>query len=146
MSVLPEEDGVYEDAEIIAEDAETLEETNEIYPTKTWRLDRESGRIIEVIDDEEALYQFITKALRTARYRYRIYDEQYGNEIEGLIGSNVSDALAQSEIPRLIEEALIYDDRINEVRTLNVRRESDKLYADVEVDSVYGDVQVEVAI
>lgn len=116
-----------------------------VSPTKTWRFNNRTGRIEDEITDEDALEQFVVKALRTARNRFMIYDHQYGNDIEDMIGTNVTQALAQAEIPRLVREALIYDDRVLDVKTRIERRVNDKLYVHVTVDSVYGALDAEVA-
>ncbi|WP_391571919.1 DUF2634 domain-containing protein [Cohnella sp.] len=94
-----------------------------VLPLKTYALDL-SG----TIDGRDAILQFVDKAIRTARYRFPIYDWDYGCEIEDLIGQDVSVALLESEIPRVIREALIYDDRIDDVGGFTIRREADNLY------------------
>lgn len=94
-----------------------------VLPLKTYALDL-SG----TIDGRDAILQFVDKAVRTARYRFPIYDWDYGCEIDDLIGQDVSVALLESEIPRVIREALIYDDRIDDVGGFTIRREADNLY------------------
>ena len=146
MSVLPTQQYNAEDTYVTQDNGVTTSDLLEIAPTRTWRFDEDTGRIVDVIDDEEALHQFIVKALRTVRYRYPIYDGQYGSEVTTLIGRNMSQALAESEVPRMIREALISDDRINAVTTGNLHRVSDRLYATVLVDSVYGQIESEVIL
>lgn len=114
-----------------------------VLPTKTWRLDREKGRIVEEIDGELALQQFVMKALRTARNRYLIYNEQYGTDVYDFIGQDSSRALAMSEVPRLIRETLVYDDRINSVDVIDVRMSTgNEMYVTIRIDSVYGTEEV----
>lgn len=105
-------------------------------PSKTYSLDFKTGELGGRIDGIEALWQFIGKAIYTARFRFLIYTSQYGCEIDELIGQDVSPALLQAEIPRVIREALIYDDRILDVRNFVIRREADALYVTFTVDSV----------
>ena len=95
-------------------------------PSKTYRLG--DGTIGGLIDGEEALRQFIVKAVRTARFRFLIYDDDYGSELEDLIGADISPELLQTEIPRIIREALVYDDRISDVVDFVINRESNNLY------------------
>ncbi len=97
-----------------------------IQPSLTYRL--EGGRIIGKVDGIEAVKQFIQKAIETARNRYLIYDDQYGSELEDLIGANVTPELINEEIPRVITEALIYDDRIESVSNFNIQHQKDLLY------------------
>lgn len=140
--VLP--DGTYQESveetftqdDLLGIDSKT--ESVTVLPTKTWKMCLKTNRIIEQIDAEEALEQFIFKALRTARYRYRIYDGEYGSEVISLIGSNLTQELVVAEIPRKVEDALIYDDRILAVSTTNTRRVGDKLYVDIGLDTIYG--------
>jgi hypothetical protein len=112
-------------------------------PSLTYRLDYENGAIGGFIDGDEALRQFVIKAIQTARFRYLIYDDQYGSELEDLIGADVTDAFLNEEIPRVIREALIYDDRIADVRDFVVRRESDRVYVEFTVVKTDGDTLTE---
>lgn len=98
-------------------------------PSLTYNIDLESGRIKGKIDGENALRQFIWKALSTVRYRFIIYGEDYGCEAENYIGDgDVTDDLIRAEFPRLIREALIYDDRISSVTDFEFTKDGDKLY------------------
>lgn len=115
-----------------------INEEETIEPSKTYRLDFEKGRIGGFIDEEQAIRQFIRKALMTARFRFLIYDDQYGSELEYLIGSDVTDEFLQSEIPRVITDALIYDDRIEDVRDFEIERKKGDLYVTFLVETVDG--------
>lgn len=118
---------------------EETEETaiDEILPLKTYALNVETGEMGGMVDGTAAIEQFIYKAIRTARYRFAIFDDDYGCELDDLIGQEVSVELLETEIPRTIEDALIYDDRILAVRDFTLTREADKLYVSffVEVDN-----------
>lgn len=111
----------------------TVDEQEIIEPSKTYRLGYDTNEISGLIDGEEALRQFIIKAIRTARFRFLIYDNQYGSELEELIGSDVSLELLQTEIPRVITDALIYDDRVADVVDFEIVRESDRLFVSFRV-------------
>jgi hypothetical protein len=110
-----------------------VDEESTIGPSKTYRLSYDSNKIGGLIDGEEALRQFVVKAIRTARYRYLIYDDQYGSELEELIGADVSIELIQTEVSRIITDALIYDDRVAEVVDFEVTRDNDKLFVSFRV-------------
>lgn len=77
MALTPDNGSVFLD-DLLAQEQEA-EDTLE--PSKTYRLDIENGRIGGLIDGEEALRQFIKKAIMTARNRYIAYDEDYGCDI-----------------------------------------------------------------
>ncbi|WP_010495090.1 DUF2634 domain-containing protein [Paenibacillus elgii] len=115
-------------------------------PSKTYALDFETGEISGLIDGPDAIRQFIRKAIATARFRFLIYDAQYGCELEDLIGQDVPMPLLQAEIPRVIREALIYDDRIADVGNFVIRREADALYVSFDVQTTEGLITEEVTV
>ncbi|QVY62994.1 DUF2634 domain-containing protein [Cytobacillus gottheilii] len=121
---------------LLPEEERVVEIDNVPAPSKTYALGE--GTIDGFIDGETALRQFISKAIRTARYRFLIYDDEYGCEIEDLIGSDVTAELLQSEIPQIITDALIYDDRIESVSGFNIERTGDQLYVSFTVTSIDG--------
>lgn len=118
----------------------------ETQPNKTYKLDYEKGEISNLIDGEAALRQFIRKAIETARFRFLIYDSEYGSELDALIGQDVSIELLETEIKRMVQESLIYDDRISAVNNITITRESDKLFINFDVDTTEGTITEEVTI
>lgn len=116
-------------------------------PSRTYYLDFETGQVVEkTIDWKEAIKQFIRKAIQTARYRYLIYNSQYGCEIETLLGQDISPQLLNSEIKRVIVEALREDDRIQAVEQFQIIRDSDKLFVAFTVQTTEGVIEQEVTI
>ncbi|GIO88572.1 hypothetical protein J25TS5_55040 [Paenibacillus faecis] len=116
-------------------------------PSRTYMLDFESGQIKEkIIDGQEAIRQSIQKAVLTARYRYLIYNSQYGCEIETLLGQDISPQLLHSEITRVITEALKEDDRVRAVEQFQIERDSDKLFVTFTVITAEGAIEQEVSI
>ncbi|MBG9788685.1 DUF2634 domain-containing protein [Brevibacillus laterosporus] len=110
----------------------------EVQPSLTYSLDFDTGGIGGMIDGETAVRQFIRKAIITARFRFPIYDGEYGCELVDLIGQDLPIELLRAEIPRVIAEALIYDDRIDDVYDFEVEREEDKLFVSFYVDTTDG--------
>jgi phage baseplate assembly protein W len=99
---------------------ETTDDITMVQPSRTIKLDFQAGTLGGYIDEEEAIRQFAEKALRTARSRFLIYDDDYGCEIEDLLGQTATREYIDTEIPRMIQEALIYDDRIDDVNNFIV--------------------------
>lgn len=91
--------------------------SNEIEITKnislSYYLNLQKEVIRKYVDDIEALKQAILKILLTERYMYPCYDWQYGIELNDLIGQPKS--LVKAEIPRRVKDALLIDDRIEDV-------------------------------
>lgn len=123
--------------DIIEEDQLTISS-----PSRTYNLDYTTNRVAGMIDDDEALIQTIDKILNISRYEYVIYDWYYGHEILNLIGKPFE--YVKVEIPRIIREALIQDDRIINVTNVSVSRMSiDSLFVACEVETIYGQLTVE---
>lgn len=118
--------------------------TQIVEPSKTWRINLETGRIERFIDGKEAIRQYIRKALMTGRNRFLIYDDTYGEELRDLIGYDLTPALRDIEIPRVTREAIEYDDRISEVTNVKVTQYgSDGVHIEITVELVDGEFLTE---
>jgi Protein of unknown function (DUF2634) len=117
-------------------------------PSKTYRFDFDTGEIhAEFIDNLDAIKQAVIKAVKTVRDKYIIYSTDYGCEVQYLMGRAYSLEYLQIEIPRLIQEAMIPDDRVEECSNFIVTKEGDKVYVTFDViTSVEATIQVEVEI
>ena len=131
---------------------ETLNEENlidieeyESPPSLTYRLDFTNRRIIGKVDDKEAVMQFIKKVLDTSKYAYAIYDWYYGNEILALVGLPYDYIVA--DLPRIIEEALLVDDRIMSIENWSFSKTSvDSMHASFLVRTIFGAVNYETEV
>ena len=86
----------------------------ETQPSRTYKLNMENNTISGgYVDGVEALKQAIYKILNTQRFDYLIYSWNYGVEIKNLIGEHTSFAIP--ELERVITEAIMQDDRIEDV-------------------------------
>lgn len=115
----------------------------EIEPSRTYEFDFDKGDFTgSMIDTNNAIEQFVRKALVTARFRYLIYDRDFGSELESLIGSDVTKELLEAEIPRIITEALIYDERIADVYGFTIEKQpgDDQTFVSFFVSTVDGDI------
>ena len=82
-------------------------------PSLSYKLDLEKERVRKYVDGIESIKQAIYKILSTERYTYTAYDWQYGIELNDLIGQSKS--LIKAVLPDRIKEALLVDDRIEDV-------------------------------
>ncbi len=113
-----------------------------VQPSRTWRLDAETGRIAGKIDGLEAVKQAVFKILQTERYAYMAYSFDYGVELKNLMGQ--SPAYAQSELRRRIAEALLQDTRIQIVRDFQFEQTGDSMTVRFTVESSAGTFDQEV--
>ncbi|WP_337033193.1 DUF2634 domain-containing protein [Paenibacillus illinoisensis] len=116
--------------------------TSEIQPSKTYSLDPNTGEIGRSIDGLQAMKQFIIKALRTIRFENIIYPDSYGAETDTVLGKDSSAGFIESELPRVITEALIYDERISDVSGFDIVQVGDSVTATFTVTTIAGTLQL----
>lgn len=117
-----------------------------IIPSMTYGFDFDTGEISNIIDGIDAIEQFIQKAIVTIRFNFVIYSDQYGCEISDLFGKGFSEGFIQSEIERVIREALIYDDRIEDVNSFVVTIDGDTVYITFTVQTTQGTLNQKVTV
>lgn len=115
-----------------------------IYPSKTYALNAEKGRIAGCVDGLEAVRQAAAKALQTERFRHPVYSANYGAELMDKLGMPVS--LALPEIRRCITEALTWDSRIESVDGFEFDVQGRDVHVCFTVHSIYGDYSDETEV
>lgn len=128
----------------LSPDIEIAEISEEIQTSRTYRIDFENGRMTgEIIDGIEAIKQFIYIALRTARFAYPIYTSDTGSEIHDLLADGeVTIDYKIAELPRLITDALIYDERIESVDNFEIHHIGNALHGSFRVVSSEGVIEI----
>jgi len=105
-------------------------------PSYTYKIDYNKNRINDYVDELESIKQAIYKILTTERYDYPIYSWNYGVELSDLIGQPL--AYVYPEIERRITEALLADDRINNVSDFDFDNEGEKVLTTFTVETKFG--------
>lgn len=107
--------------------------------SNTFRVRYEDDyKLIGLCDDYEAMKQAIFKIINTERYKYLIYDWDYGIELNDLIGEAIPYVYA--EIQRRITEALLADDRIEKVYDFNFSNNGGDVLCVFSCDTIYGTI------
>lgn len=114
-------------------------------PSKTYRLDLDTGRIIGSIDGIEAVQQAIRKALSTPRFECLIYDGQYGSDIREAF-KNVTPEYIKTSAKELIWDTLKSDTRILGIADVEVSFKDDNCYISFTAQTIFGDSGVEVSV
>ncbi|MCK8453110.1 DUF2634 domain-containing protein [Bacillus safensis] len=127
------------------EEIEEIEEDEEVETSTTYRIDFETGRLTgETISGIEAIRQFIYMTLRTERYAHPIYSHDIGTEIQELLtDTEATDEYKEMEIPRLIEEALLVDERIDHIEELEVTKQNDSFHVKLAIVTDEGTLEIE---
>lgn len=110
-----------------------------VFENRTYKLSE--SKIEGFTDNLEALKQAIHKRLSTERYEYPVYSFDYGVAWKELIGEE--EPYIRAEMKRMIQEALLQDERILEVDSFNYVFTGDICKCTFRVMSVYGEFEIE---
>ena len=127
-----------------------LEASNEfpVYREIAWNFEKnepiiENGEF-KIVEENEAIKVWVYLALMTNNKQYSIYSWDYGSEVKELIGKDYTKALVEAEAKRLIEECLLINPYILEVEVINTSFVDTTLTCDIEITTVYGDMEVNI--
>lgn len=109
------------------------------FESRTYQLSE--TKIEGFVDEMEALRQSIYKVLNTKQYEYPIYSFSYGIAWKELLGEE--EGYVRAEMKRMIEEALMQDDRIIEVSGFAFEFSGDSCKCTFSVSSIYGELDIE---
>lgn len=112
------------------------------FETKTYQLSE--TKIEGFVDDLGALKQGIYKRLATEQFEHPVYSFNYGIAWSQLIGEERP--YVRAEMKRMIQEALLLDDRILDVDGFVFEFSEDKCHCSFNVSSIYGETEIEVEV
>ncbi|MFD1885919.1 DUF2634 domain-containing protein [Paenibacillus wenxiniae] len=131
------------------EEAVAAADRSEVEFGRSWRYDYDAGDFVmtpsgrvAVADSKEAWVQWCHKALLTPRYRHVIYSRDYGSELDTLIGTGQGRAVLESELTRMVTEALLVDARTAAVDQFAFTWADDHCQMTCRVTSVQDDVEI----
>ncbi|KRM69217.1 hypothetical protein FD06_GL000276 [Apilactobacillus ozensis DSM 23829 = JCM 17196] len=108
-------------------------------PSKTYRV--KNNRIISFTDGYNAMLQAIDKALQTERFVWLIYNEDYGNDIQDLVGKDFE--YIKVEVARMIDECLLSDDRVISTDIDNITKvDKDSILIEGTCETIFGPVDI----
>lgn len=113
-------------------------------PSKTWLINRQTMRVQSDTDGLAALRQAVEIILNTVRFAWQIYTPRIGTELDTLIGDS-SDYI-ESELPRMVTDALLVDDRITELTDFEFTTRGDTMTWSFTVNTVFGAFAEEITV
>lgn len=113
-------------------------------PSKTWIIDKQQNHVSGMDSGLESVRQAVEIALNVERFRWQIYNTDFGCEVNELIGED--EPYIVSELPRMVEEALSVDNRVVSIDNWVFTRKDDSMTVSFAVHTVYGDLLEEVVI
>lgn len=94
-------------------------------------------------DSLKAIQQAVFLILHIERYEHMIYSWNYGIEIKDLFGKQIS--YVKAVLPSRIKEALLQDDRIEDVHSFRISHDKNTVFAVFTVVSSHGTFEQEVS-
>lgn len=113
-------------------------------PSRTWIIDRKTMQVGYMDEGLEAVRQAVEIALNVDRFRWQIYNTNFGNELNDLIGDDAD--YIMSEFPRMVDDALSVDARVIDTADYVFNIDGDSMTVSFTVNTVFGAFAEEVAL
>ena len=119
------------DPELNIEDGEMAEKEVPLAQEWAWNFDKDEFDLkngsMYIVEKNEAIKVWIYKILKTERFKYIIYDHDYGHDLKDFIGKTGTQAYIKAEIKRMVEEAILstLEDYVVELRNHTIEIDSD---------------------
>jgi len=105
-------------------------------PSRTWIIDRNTMQVGYMDGGLEAVRQAVEIALNVDRFRWQIYNTNFGNELNDLIGDDAD--YIKSEFQRMVDDALSVDDRVIDTSDYTFSVDGDSITITFTVNTVFG--------
>jgi hypothetical protein len=129
------------------DDAELDVEVEEDKEPSDYEIDFETGKLTgRIITGLPAIKQWVMIVLGTDKYYYTQYSWNHGCELRDLIGKGFKQDYIESEVKRIITDALSMSKDIKGISNLEVSYEGDTLTAAFTLDTIYGSEEVMVDV
>ena len=129
----------------IIEEENSKDDSLEMFKEIAWDYLRDKPLVDEktkdyvIVEGDEALKVWIYKVIKIARYRYPIFSNDYGTELEELVGDKYTKGYTESEAIRYIREALSINEYIKNINIIDSNFSEDNLKLRINVDTVYNE-------
>lgn len=125
------------------EDEEAMPEIEEEKELEEYEVDFESGKLTgRKISGKEDVKQWIHIALSIDRYHYTQYSWEYGSELRELIGKHYDEAYIMTEAKRMVEEAVMQNEKITGIRDFKCSMKCSTLTMSFTAETIYGEIEV----
>lgn len=127
----------------------TTSSTLPMFKCYSWDFDNddfnydENGNIL-MAEGNDALKIWIKKALRTERYMYLAYSNNYGSEIKNFLNKVMSVGERKAELRRSVIESLMINPYIKSIESIDITESEHgrKLTINISLTTIYGSLAV----
>lgn len=143
MSVLP--DIAIISADIIDQSVSTSADTS-IPREYAWDFENNTFLLVDgkfkIVTGKEALKIWIWKALHTMKMTYSIYSDNYGHDLDSIVGQGFSNGFVESEAKRLTWDCLKVNSHILEINNFTIKYTGDDLTVNFIALTDQGEVKI----
>ena len=97
----------------------------------------------KVVHKNEAIKVWIYHAIKTFRYAYSIYTDDFGTELDTLLGQKYTKGVTCLEANRYVKEALEINPYIKTIDFIDTTFVGDILNINLKITTIYGDMEVD---
>ncbi|WPC40616.1 DUF2634 domain-containing protein [Clostridium sp. JS66] len=98
----------------------------------------------QIVTGKKALKVWIWKALHTMKMTYSIYSDNYGHDLDSIVGQGLSNGVIQSEAKRLVWECLSINPHIIDIENFLASVDDDLLVINFMAITDQGEVPISV--
>ena len=110
---------------------------------KEYGIDFATGRMTgKTVSSKEAIKVWAWNCLKTERYKYGIFSDQYGVEMAQYIGHVPEQEFIQTDIQQDITDALMQNPYITAVNDFNLDFSGSKITISLAIETIYGNVDI----
>lgn len=100
----------------------------------------------KVVYKNEAIKVWIYHAIKTFRYAYSIYTDDFGTELDTLLGQKYTKGVTCLEANRYVKEALEINPYIKTIDFIDTTFVVDILNINLKITTIYGDMEVKYSV
>jgi hypothetical protein len=125
---------------------ETVTATSTTPKEYAWDFINNDFRLIDgkfvIVEGTEALKIWMWKALKTVKMTYSIYSDNYGHDLDSLIGQGFSSGMIESEAKRLVWECISINTHITGIENFSASSDGDTLTVEFTAITDQGGVSI----
>lgn len=127
-------------------DEETIPDSENLVIPEEYEIDFETGQLTgRIVEGLDAVRVWIWIALQTAKNRFYIYSQDFGQDFDELVGTSYTQGYVEMEYERMIEECLSGNEYIEGIENYEFRiDEKGEIRINFKIRTIFGEEEVNV--
>lgn len=127
-------------------DEETIPDSENLVIPEEYEIDFETGQLTgRIVEGLDAVKVWIWIVLQTAKNRFYIYSQDFGQDFDELVGTSYTQGYVEMEYERMIEECLSGNEYIEGIENYEFRiDEKGEISINFKIRTIFGEEEVNV--